>query len=92
MIDEMNIEIVIKSTDVLSACGVDGISYRIIKGAGAEGVAFIKLLVRKCIKSGGVMSTWKEAKTLLLHKKKNREEIGDWRPISITNCMYRIFT
>jgi hypothetical protein len=59
MIDEANIEAVIKSRDDLSACGVDGISYRIMKGSGAERVAFMKLLVRGCIKSGRVMSTWK---------------------------------
>jgi hypothetical protein len=92
MIDETSIEAVIKSRDDLSACGVDGISYQIMKGVGAEGVAFMKLLVRGYIKSGRVMSTWKEAKTILLHKKGDRKEIENWRPISITNCMYRIFT
>jgi hypothetical protein len=91
MIDEANIEAVIKSRDDLSAYGVDGISYRIMKSAEAEGIAFMKLLVRGCIKSDRVMSTWKDAKTILLHKKGDREQIGNWRPISITNCMYRLF-
>jgi hypothetical protein len=92
MLDEKNIAEVIKSREDLSASGVDGISYRIMKGAGAAGVKFMKLLVRASIRSGRVMSTWKEAKTILLHKKGDREDIGNWRPISITNCMYRIFT
>jgi hypothetical protein len=78
MIDEVNSEAGIKSRDDLSACG-------------AEGVAFMKWVVRECIKSSRVMSTWKEARTVLLHKNGNREEIGTWRLISITNCMYRIF-
>jgi hypothetical protein len=38
------------------------------------------------------MTSWKEARTILLHKKGDREVIGNWRPISITNCVYRIFT
>jgi hypothetical protein len=92
MMNETNIAEVIRSREDLSACGVDGISYRIMKGAGAEGVKFVKLLVRGCIRSGRVMSSWKEAKTMLLYKKGDRDEIGNWRPISITNCMYRIFT
>jgi hypothetical protein len=92
MINEVNIETVIKSRDDLSACRVDGISYRIMKGAGTEGVKFMKLLVLGCMKRGPVLSTWKEAKTILLHKKGSREEIGNWKPISITNCIYRIFT
>jgi hypothetical protein len=92
MLDDKNIAEVIKSREDLSACGVDGISYRIMKGTGAEGVKFMKLLVRGCMRSGRVISTWKEAKTILLHKKGSRDEIGNWRPISITNCIYRIFT
>jgi 3-dehydroquinate dehydratase len=92
IMDEKNIAEVIRSREDLSACGVDGVSYRIMKGAGAEGVKFMKQLVRGCIRSGRVINTWKEAKTILLFKKGSREEIGNWRPISITNCMYRIFT
>jgi hypothetical protein len=36
---------VIKSREDLSACGIDGISYRIMKGTRTEGFAFMKLLV-----------------------------------------------
>jgi hypothetical protein len=42
MLNEKNIAEVIKSRQDLSASGVDGISYRIMKGAGTEGVKFIK--------------------------------------------------
>jgi hypothetical protein len=45
MLNEKNIEEVIKSRDDLSTCGVDGISYRIMKGAGAEGIKFMQHLV-----------------------------------------------
>jgi hypothetical protein len=92
MLDEKNITEVIKSREDLSASGIDGIGYRVMKGAGTAGVRFMKLLVSASIRSGRVMSTWKEAKTILLHKKGDRGEIGNWRPISITNCIYRIFT
>jgi hypothetical protein len=42
MLSEDNIAQVIKSRQDLSACGVDGINYRIMKGAGSEGVKFMK--------------------------------------------------
>jgi hypothetical protein len=32
-----------------------------------------------------------EAQTILLHKKGEYEVIGNWTPISITNCAHRIF-
>jgi hypothetical protein len=92
MLNTKNIADVIRSRADLSACGVDGISYRIIKGAGEEGIKFIRVLVRACIQHGRVMTTWKEAKTILLHKKGDRDQVENWRPISITNCVYRIFT
>jgi hypothetical protein len=41
MMDERNIEDVIKSRQDLSACGTDGINDRIIKGAGQEGLQFV---------------------------------------------------
>jgi hypothetical protein len=91
LLDEKNITEVIKSRDDLSLNGIDGISYRVIKGAGVEGVKFMRTLVRGIVKSGRVMSSWKEAKTILIHKKGDRHEITNWRRISITNCMYRIF-
>jgi hypothetical protein len=92
MLDERNIEEVIKSRQDLSASGTDGLSHRIIKAAGKEGVKFIKLLVRACIKNGKMIKTWKEPRTILIQKKGDRGEIQNWRPISITNCIYRIFT
>jgi hypothetical protein len=46
ILDEKNISEVIKLREDLSSCGVDGVSYRIMKGAGTEGVKFMKLLVR----------------------------------------------
>jgi hypothetical protein len=91
LLDEKKIAELIKPRDDLSANGVDGISYRVIKGAGAEGVKFVWTLIRGIIKSGRVMSSSKEARTIVIHKKGHRDEIGNWRPISIANCMYGIF-
>jgi hypothetical protein len=38
------------------------------------------------------MTLWKEARTILLHKKGDCEVMGNRWPMSITNCAYRIFT
>jgi hypothetical protein len=92
MRDSKNIETVIDSCQDLNACGVDGISYRLIKSAKEEGVKFIRILVEACVRNGRVLESWKEARTILLHKKGERDQIQNWRPISITNCVYRIFT
>jgi hypothetical protein len=57
MLDEEKIAAVIKSRDNLSSNGIDGIRYRVIKGAGSEGVKYVRTLVRGIIKSGRVMSS-----------------------------------
>jgi hypothetical protein len=45
MLDKQNPASVIKSGEDLNACRVDGINYRIMKGARPEGVKFMKHLV-----------------------------------------------
>jgi hypothetical protein len=92
MVDEKHIAEVINSRQDLSACGVDDISYQIIKAARGEGVRFMKNLIRASMECGRVMKKWKEARTILLYKKGDRNAITNWRPISITNCVHRIFT
>jgi hypothetical protein len=61
MLDEKKIAEVIRSRDDLSANRIDGISHRVIKaagaGAGAEGVKFVRILLRGILESGRVMSS-----------------------------------
>jgi hypothetical protein len=92
MLDDKNIAAVINSRQDLSACGVDGVSSRIIKSAKEEAVKFVRPLTEACMRSGKVPSSSKEARIILLYKKGERDQIHNWRPISITNCIYRIFT
>jgi hypothetical protein len=63
-----------------------------MKGAGTEGVKFLQNIVRGCLRDGRIISSWKEARTILIHKKGGRDEIENWRPILIINYTYRIFT
>jgi hypothetical protein len=48
MLNHENIKEMIRSREDLNARGVDRISYRIMKRAGATGVKFMKLLIRAC--------------------------------------------
>jgi hypothetical protein len=65
MLDKTNVTNVIRSCGHLSACGMDGISSRIMTGAGTEGVDLMKLFVKGWIQSRRVINTWKEGKTIL---------------------------
>jgi hypothetical protein len=57
MLDEENIEAVIKSWQDLSASGADGISYRIIKGMKGERVKLIRILVDTYMRNGKISKT-----------------------------------
>jgi hypothetical protein len=92
MLNEKNISEVIRSRADIGACGPDGINNSILKAVGVEGIHFLKLLTQACITCGRVFESWKKAKTILIYKKGDREDPQNWRPISITNCLYRDFT
>jgi hypothetical protein len=38
------------------------------------------------------MDSWKEARAVLIYKKEDHQDLNNWRPIMITNCVYRIYT
>jgi hypothetical protein len=91
MPDEKKIRDVIKSRQDLSVNGVDGIGHRIVRAAEKEGVSLMRVLIGACIREGGIPDAWNQAKTMLPYKKASRGEIRNWRPISITHCVDRIF-
>jgi hypothetical protein len=92
MLDAEKIKQVIQSRSDIGACGPDGINNRILKAAGEEGVRFMKNIIQGCLTIGKVMTSWKVAKTILIYKKGDRADPHNWRPISITNCLCRVFT
>jgi hypothetical protein len=92
MVAEKYIRDAINSRHHLSAYGVDGVSYQLFKAAKQGSVEFMKHIIKTSIRCRRVMTSWKEARTILLHKKRDCEVIGNWRPISITNRPYWIFT
>jgi hypothetical protein len=75
--EEKHIRDVINSRDDLSACGVNGGSYQLFKAAKQGSIEFMKHIIEASIRGGRVMTSWREARTILLHKKGNREVISD---------------
>jgi hypothetical protein len=92
MLNETNIRKVIMSRADIGACGPDGIGNFILKAGGKDGIQFMKYIINGCISFGKIFDSWKSAKTILIFKKGDRSDPHNWRPISITNCLYRVFT
>jgi hypothetical protein len=92
MLSDKSIKAVLPSRQDVSANGNNGIGYRIIKATGPQGIKFMKLITKAAMRCGKVFRWWKEARTILIFKKGGQDDINNWRPISITNCIYRIYT
>jgi hypothetical protein len=86
MLNDKNTSDVIKPQEGLSACWADGINYQVMKKAGYAAVKFVKMLIRGWMGSGRVMSTWREARTVIIAQTGDQEDITNWRPILMTNC------
>jgi hypothetical protein len=74
------------------APGPDGIPNELLKDL-PEGVhqAIHKLFI--LIRMTGTMpKAWKESQTVLLHKKGNEHDLGNWRPIALANTLYKLWT
>jgi hypothetical protein len=78
---------VVKSRATLSAIGLDGIGYQMVKLGGTGAINFLKLLFHKIITEKKIPRSWKMARTVLLYKKGERDDPKNWRPISITNAI-----
>ncbi|GFY44120.1 retrovirus-related Pol polyprotein from type-2 retrotransposable element R2DM [Trichonephila inaurata madagascariensis] len=45
-----------------------------------------------CIKLSDVPATWKASRTVLIHKKGDVNNLENWRPITLSNTIYKLFT
>jgi hypothetical protein len=76
----------------LSALGLDGIGYLMLKMGGLPILQHIEHLFNSCIQHGQVPRTWKRSKNCFICKKGDQTQPENWRPITITTCTYRVFT
>jgi hypothetical protein len=92
MVEEKHIRDVMKSRDNLTACWVNGVSCQLSKAAKQGNIEFAKHIIKTSIRCGRAMTSWKEVRTILQPKQGDGEVIGNWRPISITDCADCVFT
>ena len=71
--------------------GPDKIHSRLIKELSHELAGPLRLLFDKTISEGGIPNSWKEAEVKPIFKKGNKELPGNYRPVSLTSVICRIF-
>ena len=74
------------------APGIDGLTSDIIKAGGDVAVDQLTKLYNQILHTKKIPQSWKEAKIILLHKKDDKADIKNYRPISLLSHGYKIFT
>lgn len=74
-----------------TAPGPDGIQYRLLKTKD-PGAHIIAAIYNRCLKDMRIPVSWKAARTILLHKKGPKEDLSNWRPISLSSVLYKVYS
>jgi hypothetical protein len=70
---------------------MDGIGYLFLKFGEVPQIEFIRRVFEECVKEGDVSETWKRSRTVFLSKKGEMNVPSNWRPTTITSCLYKPF-
>ena len=92
LLDKKEIMKILKSRKWDSAPGPDGLSYAPFKLGQKHAVKFLRLIFKNIIHFKRIPDSWKTADMKLLYKKGEKDNPRNWRPLSIANSIYRIFS
>ena len=89
--DNNDISDIISNLDSNKAHGWDGISIRMIKICGDSIIGPLSIIFKNCISKGIFPNKWKKANVVPIFKKGNKQELSNYRPISLLPIFAKIF-
>ena len=81
----------LKSVNPNKAAGPDGIHGRILKNCAVSLAYPLSLIFRTSYNSGMIPKDWKIANVVPVHKKGSKTSVENYRPISLTSLVMKIF-
>ena len=81
----------LQTINTAKACGCDGISAQMLNKAGDSIVKPLTKLLNICIETNKFPSMWKKANVIPIYKKDDKENVGNYRPVSILPSLSKIF-
>ncbi|HEG7136646.1 TPA: reverse transcriptase family protein, partial [Staphylococcus aureus] len=82
---------VIKQMKNGKAGGADGVLAEYLKIGGEEITSILAQLFTNCLRQGRIPKEWNHARIALLHKKGSKEDLKNYRPISLLPVVYKTF-
>jgi hypothetical protein len=81
----------LKALKVNKASGPDGLNPRILKELCNELANPLTYLFNKTMKAGKIPTAWKEAEVRPIFKKGDKSSAGNYRPVSLTSIVCKVF-
>ena len=88
---ELDVQILLKSISPGKAAGPDGIHGTVLKNCAVGLAKPLTLLYNISFVSGCIPNDWKLASVVPVHKKDNKGSVENYRPISLTSLVMKIF-
>ena len=80
----------LSTLNVSKSTGFDGIGPRLLKLSAGVITQSLTVIVNKCVENGVFPSSWKQAKVTPLYKNGPRDEINNYRPLSILPTLSKL--
>ncbi|NQZ52424.1 MAG: reverse transcriptase family protein [Moritella sp.] len=83
----------LKSLDISKSAGPDNIHAKLLKSLSLDSrfVSAVTMLLCKCASSGSIPDIWKDANVIALFKKGSKSDPLNYRPVSLTCIMCKIY-
>ncbi|KAI5737636.1 hypothetical protein M8J76_015259 [Diaphorina citri] len=85
------VEAIIKELKKKKAPGIDNITNELIIAGKDELVELIAFLFTEVLCQGRIPKQWEVGKIILLHKKDRRDKLTNYRPITLSCVLYKMF-
>ena len=82
----------IKETSLEKAAGLDRVKNELLKNLPDEVEKEILILFNKIKKEKKTPRSWRRGRVKLLHKGKDKTDLGNYRPITLCSCLSKLFT
>lgn len=86
------VEWAIKNTKEGKSGGMDRISMEMLKAGGETVIDYLTHIFNKCMKEGKLPAEWYKAKLIILHKKGDKKDLKNYRPLSLLSVEYKVLS